>query len=61
MEDPDDAVNEMQQLLDVHDRFYDFLFQYSETRQDGAEDGHDERAFLYRYVSDARIMRSVAC
>lgn len=63
MEDPDNAVDEMQQLTDVHDRFYDFLFQYSEFRQphDGADDNHAERDFLYRYVAVASSMRSVAC
>lgn len=62
MEDPDNAVDEMQQLADVHERFYDFLYNYSEFRQpeQGADDDQAERDFLYRYVSLARIMRSVA-
>jgi hypothetical protein len=53
MENPDEAVDEMQQLNDVYLRFYDFLYNYSEFRQPehGTDDDRAERDFLYRWVS----------
>lgn len=50
MADPDNAVDEMQQLADVHLRFYDFLHNYCEFAQpaDGADEDGGDRLYVYR-------------
>lgn len=55
MDDPENAVDEIQKLNDVFLRFYDFLYNYSELRQleHGINDDRDP-VYVYRYASQAK-------